>query len=205
MCSRWLRAAAKLAVLLAALLLSPDADAAWAETAGLSTGEGSLVSSQMGTSVGQTVVARQIAVTAQVGPTPYYPVGSLRQLFHRGGVLGAMAAGLLGAGPLGVLFGRGVFEDLGSPFSYLGLALQISLWLILGWLICTRWRRGKASEAAALSPRELADPYLRSRDDLHAGLDRAADFDLAGDDTIDPNTEPTARSSAVADPGDERE
>lgn len=183
---------------MAALLVGPDA----ASPEGLSfgTGEaGSFASSQMAAAADAKGMARQAVMTAQVGPTPYYPVGSLSQLFNRGGLLGGFAAGFLGAGLLGVMFGRGLFGGLGSVASYLGLLLQIALWLMLGRLIWTRWRDGNASDAATLSLRQLADPYLRSRDDLHAGPDPAA-----GSDAIDANTKAGHGGAAMTDRSGER-
>jgi hypothetical protein len=46
---------------------------------------------------------------------------------------------------------------------------------MLCWLIWTRWRGGESADLAALSPRQLADPYLRSRDDLRARFDAPSD------------------------------
>lgn len=176
----------------AALLIGADADAGAGAADGLSfgTGEtGALISSPIMVAAAKLAMARQAAMTAQVGPTPYYPGGSLSRLFNRGGLLGGFAAGFLGAGLLGLLFGRGLLGGLGSVASYLGLLFQLTLWLMLVRLIWTRWRRGDAAGATALSPRQLADPYLRSRDDLHVGLDRAA----GPGDVIDANSKPSAR------------
>ena len=100
--------------------------------------------------------------------------GTLSGLFNRGGWLGGFAAGFLGSGVLGLLFGRGVIAGLGGiggVASYVGLLCQIVLLAMLCRLFWTLWRSGDAAGAAALSPRQLADPYLRSRDDLHSGLD----------------------------------
>jgi len=101
--------------------------------------------------------------------TQVYPGGTLTGLFNSGGLVGEFAAGFLGSGVLGLLFGRGLIGELGSVPSYLGLAFQLALLGMLARLIWTRWHGGDAASAGALSPRQLADPYLRSRDDLHAG------------------------------------
>jgi hypothetical protein len=103
--------------------------------------------------------------------------GSLSDLFRRGGLLGGFAAGFLGSGLLGLLFGRGLFGGLGGVPSYLGLLFQLALIVMLCRLIWSRWRHVDFAGVAGLSPRQLADPYLRSRDDMHAGLDSAADED----------------------------
>ena len=110
------------------------------------------------------------ATLAQLAPGG----GSLTDLFHRGGLLGGFAAGFLGSGLLGLLFGRGLFGGLGGVPSYLGLLFQLALIVMLCRLIWSRWHHVDFAGVAGLSPRQLADPYLRSRDDVHAGLDSDA-------------------------------
>jgi hypothetical protein len=100
--------------------------------------------------------------------------GSLSDFFHRGGLLGGFAAGFLGSGLLGLLFGRGLLGELGGVPSYLGLLFQLALVVMLCRLIWNRWHGVDLVGVAGLSPRQLADPYLRSRDDVHAGLDSVA-------------------------------
>jgi hypothetical protein len=72
------------------------------------------------------------------------------------------------------LFGHGFVGELGSVASILGLILQLALIALLCRLIWRWWSGRNAPAFAGLSPRQLADPYLRSRDDVHAGLDSAA-------------------------------
>jgi len=43
--------------------------------------------------------------------------------------------------------------------------------VMLARVIWTRWRSDDALSPTGLSPRQLADPYLRSRDDLYASID----------------------------------
>ncbi len=136
----------------------------------------------------ETAITRRAPAIAQAGPQTY-PGGSLTGLFQSGGWLGGFAAGFLGSGLLGLLFGRGLIGELGSVSSYLGLIVQLSLLALLGWLIWTRWNSGGAAGAAARSPRQLADPYLRSRDDLHSGRDPSLGPDGTG--------EPGAMDSSV--------
>src|ERR1700753_426319 len=50
------------------------------------------------------------------------------------GMFGGLAAGFLGAGLLGMLFGGGMFGGLGGFSSILGLILQIGLIVGVGWL-----------------------------------------------------------------------
>jgi len=143
-------------------------------------------------------------MTAQVVPS--YPGGSLSGLFNRGGMLGGFAAGFLGAGFLGLLFGRGLFAGLNGVPSYLGLFFQLALLVMLCRLIWTRWRSGDALSPAGLSPRQLADPYLRSRDDLYAPIDASAggddldQKDLGEEDLTREDGPASVRSSKVAAP-----
>ena len=96
---------------------------------------------------------------------PAYPVGSLGGLFCRPGLIGGFAAGFLGAGVLGLLFGHGFIGELSGLPSILGLSLQFALLFTLGWLIWAWWRPDKAAAMAELSPRQLADAYERSRNE----------------------------------------
>src|SRR6202795_1382551 len=57
------------------------------------------------------------------------------------GMLGGLAAGFLGAGLLGMLFGHGMFGGLGGLSSIIGLLLQVGLVVIVGRLIWTWWQR----------------------------------------------------------------
>lgn len=99
---------------------------------------------------------------------PGYPTGSLGDLFSRPGLLGGFAAGFLGAGVFGFLFGHGVFVELSGLPSILGLLSQFALLLAFGWLILAWWRADKA--AAVASPRQLADAYERDRDAALPGV-----------------------------------
>jgi hypothetical protein len=126
------------------------------------------------------------AALAQLPPAG----GSLSDFFRRGGLLGSFAAGFLGCGLLGLLFGRGLFGDLGGVASYLGLLFQLALIVMLCRLIWSRWHHVDLAGVTGLSPRQLADPYLRSRDDAHAGLDSDA---AAGDQNTGRENERVAK------------
>jgi hypothetical protein len=167
---RWIQSGTRLAALTVVLLIGADeSDAQLANGASFGpAGSGTSVSSPdtpIGTS-GTVLLAPRM--TAQIVPS--YPKGSLSALFNRGGVLGGFAAGFLGSGLLGLLFGRGLTTELSGVPSYLGLILQLALVLMLCRLIWKRWRSDDALNPAGLSPRQLADPYLRSRDDLYAPI-----------------------------------
>jgi hypothetical protein len=161
---RWLQSVTRLVALAAALLVGADeADAR--VVGGLNVDAPAALVRASLVAADADWTHRGVSL-AQMPPSG----GSLSDLFHRGGLLGGFAAGFLGSGLLGLLFGRGLIGSLGGVPSYLGLLFQLALLLMLCRLIWSRWLAG----VAGLSPRQLADPYLRSRDDVHAGLDSVA-------------------------------
>ncbi len=183
--ARWIRYLVRMAALAAAVLIGPDnAEAQLAGECGLgaaalaafaSLGSKAETSERSESNLGSDAGSSpHWARAAQVGPDTFSG-GSLSRLFNRGGLLGGFAAGFLGCGLFGILFGRGLLGDLAGAPSYLGLFVQLALLTMLCRLIWTRWRGGAAADLAALSPRQLADPYLRSRDDLRARSDAPPD------------------------------
>lgn len=76
------------------------------------------------------------------------PIGG--GLFNRsgGGLFRGFAAGFLGAGLLGMLFGGGLFSGIGGFSSILGLILQIVLIVFLVRMAMSWWQRRQMSEAA---------------------------------------------------------
>jgi predicted lipid-binding transport protein (Tim44 family) len=64
------------------------------------------------------------------------------------GMLGGLAAGFLGAGLLGMLFGGGMFGGLGGFSSILGLILQIGLIIIVVRMAMSWWQRRHATASA---------------------------------------------------------
>src|SRR6266404_2230115 len=79
--------------------------------------------------------------------------------FNRPGLLGGLAAGFLGAGLLGMLFGHGLFGGLGGLASFFGLILQIGLVLIIGGFLWKMWQRRQQQPAYAGGP--TGSPMLR--------------------------------------------
>ncbi len=71
--------------------------------------------------------------------------------FGRPGLLGGLAAGFLGAGLFGLLFGHGLFGGLGGFASIFGLLLQLALIFFLAWLIWGWWQRRNAPAYAGAS------------------------------------------------------
>lgn len=116
---------------------------------------------------------------------PTYPGGSLGDLFKRGDLIGGFAAGFLGSGAVGLLFGHGVVGELSGIASVLGLLCQLALIAMLARLIWTWWRDDRADALADLSPRQLADAYGRSRYEGLPDLDKAPSLGMDLDETAD--------------------
>jgi hypothetical protein len=143
----------------------------------------------------RTAVSRPAGILVAAAGTDHPATGlqsgSLGGLFNRPGVLGGFAGGFLGSGVLGVAFGYGMTGGLGGAASYMGLLFQLALIAMLGRLIWTWWNGRHVPTFAGLSSRQLADPYLRTRNDLPPGMGAPAD---------DADTE--ARAKAAADARD---
>jgi predicted lipid-binding transport protein (Tim44 family) len=77
-------------------------------------------------------------------------IGTSGGLFNRpgGGMLRGLAAGFLGAGLFGLLFGGGMFGGLGGLSSLFGLILQIGLIVFLVRLAMSWWQRRHSTAAA---------------------------------------------------------
>src|SRR5205823_3957647 len=73
------------------------------------------------------------------------------------GLLGGLAAGFLGAGLLGMLFGGGMFSGLGGLSSIIGLMLQIGLIIIVVRLAMSWWQR-RHTPASAYAGGPAAGP-----------------------------------------------
>src|SRR5882757_7811246 len=80
------------------------------------------------------------------------------------GLLGGLAAGFLGAGLLGMLFGGGMFSGLGGLSSIFGLILQIGLIVIVVRLAMAWWQRrhAAASAYAGAAPGAAVGPGAQS-------------------------------------------
>jgi predicted lipid-binding transport protein (Tim44 family) len=64
------------------------------------------------------------------------------------GLFGGLAAGFLGAGLLGMLFGGGMFGGIGGFSSIIGLVLQIGLIVLLVRLAMSWWQRRQVAQTA---------------------------------------------------------
>jgi predicted lipid-binding transport protein (Tim44 family) len=70
-----------------------------------------------------------------------------------GGLLGGIAAGFLGAGLFGLLFGQGLFGGMAGFASIIGLLLQVVLVVIVARLIFAWWQRRNAPAPAYAAAR----------------------------------------------------
>jgi hypothetical protein len=132
-----------------------------------------------------TAYSRLVSLDTSLFPyvaQPTYQGGSLGGLFNRPGLLGGFAAGFLGSGALGLLFGHGVVGELSGIASVAGLVFQLALIVMLARLIWTWWRDDKAGAFAELSPRQLADAYGRPRHEAAPNIE-VADAGAALDET----------------------
>ncbi len=78
------------------------------------------------------------------------PAGTGGGLFNRpgGGMLRGLAAGFLGAGLFGLLFGGGMFGGIGGLSSLIGLILQIGLIVFLIRMVMSWWQRRNSTAVA---------------------------------------------------------
>jgi predicted lipid-binding transport protein (Tim44 family) len=89
---------------------------------------------------------------------PTTPAAQPGGFFNRPGLLGGLAAGFLGAGLFGLLFGHGLTGGLGGLASILGLVLQVGLVAIVAYLAWTWWQRRSQSQS---QPAFAGGPSLR--------------------------------------------
>lgn len=182
--SPWLRSLALLAALMASLMFSAEgADARlkseWKFGGSLA---GSLMSLHAPSAWFQDASRFGVSILPEglpeALPMAVQPVGgSLGELFSRRGLVGGFAAGFLGAGLFGVLFGHGMYGELNGIVSVLGLVFQLALIAMLGRLIWSWWRADRASAYAELSPRQLADAYGRVHHETLPDIESPASAD----------------------------
>jgi hypothetical protein len=172
---RWLPSLASLLALALSLMWTDAADAR--HERGLSFAGAALGA----ISFGDVVALDRSLLPAAAQPS--YPGGSLGDLFKRGDLIGGFAAGFLGSGAVGLLFGHGVVGELSGVASVLGLLCQLALIAMLVRLIWTWWHDDKADAVAGLSPRQLADAYGRRRHESLPDIDKASNLKMDLDET----------------------
>jgi len=80
----------------------------------------------------------------QPGKTSTVGQSAARPGLFGGGLLGGLAAGFIGAGLFGLLFGHGLFGGMAGFASVIGLLLQIVLVVIVARLLFAWWQRRNA-------------------------------------------------------------
>ena len=96
--------------------------------------------------------------------SPSYGPGMSGGFFNRpgGGLLRGLAAGFIGAGLFGLLFGGGLFSGLGGFSSILGLLLQIGLIVLLARWAMSWWQRRNMTEPAYAGAGPTSSPNFRT-------------------------------------------
>ena len=98
--------------------------------------------------------------------------------FRPGTMLGGLAAGFLGAGLFGMLFGGGFLAGLGSFAGFLGLLAQILLIVIIARLAWAWWqRRSQPAAAYAGANRDMHGEAGSRPSQLFPGLGSGSTFD----------------------------
>jgi len=98
--------------------------------------------------------------------------------FRPGTMLGGLAAGFLGAGLFGMLFGGGFLAGLGSFAGFLGLMAQILLIVIVARLAWAWWqRRSQPATAYAGANRDVHGDAGSRPSTLFPGLGSGSTFD----------------------------
>jgi predicted lipid-binding transport protein (Tim44 family) len=106
------------------------------------------------------------AATAARPTTPATQPGGF---FSRGGLLGGLAAGFLGAGLIGLLMGNGFLGGMAGFASFLGLLLQIGLVVLVAVLAWRWWQRRS-------QPAQPAYANLGANRDINGGTARPGGF-----------------------------
>ena len=149
---RWVTAFA--AVMAAFLLVIADAHArAGGGFSGGSRGVNTF-SAPPATPTAPTAAPIQNSITQPGGAASIGQAATRPGLFGGRGLFGGIAAGFLGAGLFGLLFGQGFFGGMAGFSSIIGLLLQVILIVIVARLIFSWWRRRNmpASAYAAAHP-----------------------------------------------------
>ena len=119
------------------------------------------------------------------------------------GMLGGLAAGFLGAGLLGMLFGGGMFSGLGGLSSIIGLILQIGLIIIVVRLAMSWWQRRHAPPPPRPMPARRPDlPSVPATAEqlAHRNRLRPRIGQRAAGDSARPTTKPSSGCSARSRP-----
>ena len=142
---RWLTAFVAIAA--AFVLVTADADAR--PLGGFSAGTRGMrtYSAPPSTATAPSAAPIQRLMTQPSNAAPIGQTTASSGLFAGRGLFGGLAAGFLGAGLLGLLFGYGFFGGMAGFSSIIGLLLQVVLVVIVARLIFAWWRRRNMTAA----------------------------------------------------------
>src|ERR1700757_744199 len=148
---RWLTAFIVIAA--AFVLVTADADAR--PLGGFSAGSRGMrtYSAPPSTAIAPGAAPIQRSMTQPSNAAPIGQTTPSSGLFAGRGLLGGLAAGFLGAGLLGLLFGYGFFGGMAGFASIIGLLLQVVLVVIVARLIFAWWQRRNTSTPAYAAAR----------------------------------------------------
>jgi predicted lipid-binding transport protein (Tim44 family) len=90
----------------------------------------------------------------QPSTQPRFGTPATQPSFFGRGLLGGLAAGFIGAGLFGLLFGHGLFGGLGGFASILGLILQIGLIVLIARFLWSMWQRRQPAYASGPAMRD---------------------------------------------------
>lgn len=145
---------AAFAIVGALALVAADADAASRAGGGGSMGSRGSRTNAAPPATNTAPTARPIERTqtpaTATRPTAGAPTPASGGFFNRPGFLGGLAAGMLGAGLLGMLFGQGLFGNLAGFASILGLLLQLAIVGGVAYLL-VRWWKGRSQPQHAFA------------------------------------------------------
>jgi predicted lipid-binding transport protein (Tim44 family) len=154
---RWLTAFVAIAVAL--VLLTADANAR--PGGGFSSGSRGMrtFSAPPSTPTAPTAAPIQRSMTPPSTTAPFGQATPNPGFFGGRGLFGGLAAGFLGAGLFGLLFGHGLFGGMAGFASIFGLLLQIVLIVIVARLIFAWWQRRNMSAAPSFAGARPASGY----------------------------------------------
>ncbi len=148
---RWLIAF----IAIAAVFVLVSADAHARVGGGFSAGSRGMrtFSAPPSTATAPSAAPIQNSMTQPGGAAPIGQTAARPGLFGGRGLLGGIAAGFLGAGLFGLLFGQGFFGGMAGFASIIGLLLQVVLVVIVARLIFAWWQRRNMSAPAYAAAR----------------------------------------------------
>lgn len=136
------------------------------------------------TPIQRTITQPSAATTGQAAAGRTATPSPTGGLLSRPGFLGGLAAGFLGAGLLGMLFGHGLGGGLAGLASILGLVLQVGLIALVVWLAWSWWQR--RSQPAFAGPGNPQSHNFGRADYGTAASAASMTPAVAGDVTIEP-------------------